>query len=296
MALLVRLVLIVGLLLPGAAVADQPDIPFGEGLLFRIERPGQRPSHVFGTMHVADPAVTTLPDSVRAALRGARNVALEIVWDGATEDYLDRAVMLPPDQALVDLIGPELFARVIDRAGRIGIDTEKLQRLKPWAIAVFVSFDLARYQRVPLGQRILDDLLRNEAGADGKQVYGLETPAEHFAPFERLSDDQERQLLERALEDDDALDTIADMKAMYLAGDLAGLYRQAEAAPAEMRDLMRVLNRYLLVDRNHRMLARMETLFAAGDAFVAVGALHLPGDEGVLRLLEQRGYRVTQVY
>ena len=44
------------------------------------------------------------------------------------------------------------------------------------------------------------------------------------------------------------------------------------------------------------MVERMEQLLRQGNAFVAVGALHLPGDHGILQLLSDDGYQVTRVY
>ncbi len=51
-----------------------------------------------------------------------------------------------------------------------------------------------------------------------------------------------------------------------------------------------------IVARNKRMVARMADILGEGGSFVAVGALHLPGDEGVLNLLAEQGYKVTRVY
>jgi len=44
------------------------------------------------------------------------------------------------------------------------------------------------------------------------------------------------------------------------------------------------------------MVERMQPLLTAGDSFIAIGALHLPGERGVLRLLAQRGYTVEAIY
>jgi len=52
----------------------------------------------------------------------------------------------------------------------------------------------------------------------------------------------------------------------------------------------------MLDDRNRTMVKRMIPLLQRGSAFVAVGAAHLPGEEGMLYLLEQEGYRVTRIY
>ena len=52
----------------------------------------------------------------------------------------------------------------------------------------------------------------------------------------------------------------------------------------------------LLLDRNRRMFERMLPLVQRGNAFIAVGAGHLVGEDGLLRLLERRGFRVQSVY
>jgi len=57
-----------------------------------------------------------------------------------------------------------------------------------------------------------------------------------------------------------------------------------------------LLDSRVLLDRNRRMAQRMARRLFEGNAFIAVGALHLPGDGGVLQLLQQQGYTVTAVY
>ena len=54
-------------------------------------------------------------------------------------------------------------------------------------------------------------------------------------------------------------------------------------------------NERLVTGRNRSMTERLVALFARGSTFVAVGAMHLPGEEGILSLLERRGYTVTRL-
>jgi uncharacterized protein YbaP (TraB family) len=69
-----------------------------------------------------------------------------------------------------------------------------------------------------------------------------------------------------------------------------------EQATGEQAALMATFIDRLLDRRNARMVERMTQHLARGGAFVAVGALHLPGEGGILGLLEAQGYRVTRVY
>ena len=71
-----------------------------------------------------------------------------------------------------------------------------------------------------------------------------------------------------------------------------GLTLSLAAGPAAAERL----SERLLDDRNVSMMQSMLPLLLQGEAFVAIGALHLPGEGGVLDLLEQRGYRVTRAY
>ncbi|HEB66732.1 MAG TPA: TraB/GumN family protein, partial [Gammaproteobacteria bacterium] len=83
----------------------------------------------------------------------------------------------------------------------------------------------------------------------------------------------------------------------WLQRDLTALERiSAEAMAGEDPDMVAAFDREVVIRRNHRMVTRMQPKLAEGAAFIAVGALHLPGKAGILNLLRQQGYRVTAVY
>ena len=84
---------------------------------------------------------------------------------------------------------------------------------------------------------------------------------------------------------------------LYLAGDLAAIFRlMVEPARLLGEDYMTTFIERLLDARNEVMVHRMDGLLKHGNAFIGVGAAHLPGDKGVLRLLEKKGYKITRVY
>ena len=89
----------------------------------------------------------------------------------------------------------------------------------------------------------------------------------------------------------------AELLAAYKQRDLGGLMTLNETSmkTGDQR-LAEEFQQNLIVDRNHRMVERMREYLQQGSAFVAVGALHLPGEEGLLNLLEQQGYTVRRVY
>jgi uncharacterized protein YbaP (TraB family) len=87
------------------------------------------------------------------------------------------------------------------------------------------------------------------------------------------------------------------MKDAYLRRDLERIFRiaRADEGPRE-RALRQKIERRMLDDRNARMVERMLPRFEEGGAFIAIGAAHLPGEQGVLALLERRGFGVVRVY
>jgi len=86
------------------------------------------------------------------------------------------------------------------------------------------------------------------------------------------------------------------LKNAYLSGDLAGVSAIADEGFATLDPALGArIQQRLIGDRNRNMADRLEPLLKQGSLFVAVGALHLPGEGGVLNLLAQRGYRITAV-
>ena len=149
----------------------------------------------------------------------------------------------------------------------------------------------------PVTGVVLDVVLFQRAQQAGKRLYGLETIAEQLEVFEGLSLDDQVALLKDAVEQFSGIDAMnAELLAAYRRQDLATMLAINETAMASGdQRLAREFQRRLIVNRNHRMAERMEPYLKQGKAFVAVGALHLPGEQGLIRLLEQRGYSVRAV-
>jgi uncharacterized protein YbaP (TraB family) len=121
---------------------------------------------------------------------------------------------------------------------------------------------------------------------------------EQLEIFDRMPMNEQVVMLEDTIKYLPELDTMfAAMHAAYLARDLAGIARLSEEQQLQgNRELGEKLMAQLLDARNRRMVQRMEAYLKQGSAFIAVGALHLPGRQGVLSLLAKKGYRVSAVY
>lgn len=272
--------------------------PYGKGLLWRIERPGVAASHVFGTLHSTDPRITTLPEPVTQALADADGLAVEIVQTKEMPVRMARVMVLPRGRRLDSILGPALFTRLAEIASRHGLPAHTLVRLKPWAASTAISIPAEERAGAAAGRKRLDHALQIKAQARGIPVHGLETIEEQLGVFDGLPERDQVALLKQAVADYGKLDEfLLVMKRFYLARDLGGLYTwmEKQSTGADAR-LLAIFKDRVINDRNRTMVARMAGALDQGGLFVAVGALHLPGERGVLNLLAARGYSVTRVY
>jgi hypothetical protein len=267
---------------------------YERGLLWRIEGKSAPASHVFGTIHLADPRVTALPTAVANELNRARSLTIEVRLEPGTILVLAQRMIYDNGRDLHGVAGPELFAKAAAITAGLGLPDPLLRMFKPWAVALLLSAP----QQDPSG--VLDIVLARAAAEQGKPVHQLESLEEQIAVFEGMSEADQLALLGHAVANYERMPAlIGRLVEAYLARDLASLWRISEESDgegAEAKRLREVFAHRLLEGRNARMAERSEARLREGGAFIAVGALHLYGDAGVLSLLEKRGYRVTRVY
>jgi uncharacterized protein YbaP (TraB family) len=271
-----------------AAAAER----FDSGLLWRIEGPGAAASYLFGTMHSDHPEVVELAPPVQRAFERADGLTLELALDPQSLLSLTAALLMTEGRSLESLLGADLFVRAVEAMAGHGIPEVLVANMKPWAVAVTLMTPPAQ------SGVVLDHVLYQKALADGKPVDGLETVTEQVALFDDMAVEEQIALLR------DTLDHLADIDSMlielrraWLQRDLAKLMEINEHS---MRDtdpqLAAAFNQRIIIDRNRLMAERLESRLREGNRFIAVGALHLPGRNGLLELLSQRGYRVTRLY
>ena len=280
-----------GLLLFELAHAGEPGPVFTEGLLFKVEKPQQPVTYVLGTIHSGDPRVTTLSDSIQSSLQDADQYIMEVVIDGSSIFSSLGNLWLLDGQKLSQVIGQELYEEVIETGKLSGMPEATFTYMKPWVVMMMFSLPPGNYEN------ILDIHLMKLALKQNKKVLGLETVQEQFAVFDDMPINEQIRLLDVTLKNyPDLAKQYTELFDAYLQKDLEKL-QQLSREQVESQDLA-LLNRLmerLLDARNQRMVSRLLPLLHDGKSFVAVGALHLPGESGILNLLHQQGFTVTRI-
>ena len=263
---------------------------FDKGILWRIGGTSVQPSYLFGTMHVEDPRVTQLPEQVIRAFDNSDSLTTEALLDVEQILMVGTELLLDDGSTLEDLIGSGLYSEVTEALKTRGLLPQIAALLKPWAIAVLLSQPRAQ------GGMFLDRRLYELALEQGKQVFGLERLSEQLQIFNRMSVDDQIILLEETLAHIDEIpEMVEKLTQAYLQRDL-GLLAELANEQFALSGAHSRLKKDLLTDRNVRMVERMVPRLSEGNAFIAIGALHLSGAAGLLNLLQQQGYTLTRVY
>ncbi len=271
--------------------------PYSQGRLWMVEAADAAPSYLVGTMHSADPAIATPWPALAQVMDKVGSVTVELVMDDAVMATMGQAMMLNDGRTLGDIAGPERMARIQAAGAVYGFPPEALQQFRPWAANMIFSVPPSEMQRQATGAPMLDNVLRLHAEERGIPVYGIETVDEQLALFADYSEADQLALLDVTLEAQPQAEAqFNELRKAWLIGDLGGLYDAAMDMPAtDSPDLMNDFVTRLIQERNYRMAERITGLLDQGNALVAVGALHLPGEGGVLALLEEAGYAVSPV-
>lgn len=260
----------------------------GAGLLWRIHKPQQPPSFLFGTIHIDDKRVKDLDSQVIHRFNEAKTLCLEILPNRETQVGIGRAMLLPEGEFLDQIIGDRLFNQLSLELNKRGMTPLEALYLKPWAAMIVLSRPKSQ------GGYALDEQLYHWGVHQYKQLCALETLQEQLSVFDGLSRVDQTTLLKDSLNFLPAVQKLNEKLVLaYLDGDLDEIYRRSMELQSQDDELAKRLMHSLIDQRNLKMLERMLPQLEKGRAFIAVGALHLPGEHGLLNLLRGKGYAVT---
>lgn len=264
-----------------------------QGLLWEVTAPQLKaPAYLFGTIHSEDERVLALPGEVSEALGRASLFVMEIDPSAAEVQQANRRMVLPPEQSLARLLDGKLYRQTVKALDHHGLPESVTSRLKPWALVMILSMPK------PRTGHFLDRELHQRAVAQGARVAALESADEQLDAFDGMPLAMQIALLRHTLDQHEQIPVqLEALTVSWLRRDLAALQRLGEESNVGLSPEMEAVLQSRLVDeRNRRMVARLVPLLGEESAFVAVGALHLPGEQGIIALLRERGYTVRPLY
>lgn len=280
--------------------------PFGEGLFWIAEKDGKEIT-LAGTMHLYDDRHLPLLDRVAPQVAKADLLLVEM----APQDEMDMQRAMADDPSMVFISdGPtlpeklpeELWQELAAAARERQVPAFIAAKYQPWFLSMTLSIPTCAIGDLASGLQGLDHMIMEEAEAGGVAIASLEdwrTLPDHFAsiPFEEQIDMLRMALIEPELQSE----TFVAMLESYFDGRIAQIPEMtrmtAELLPPDQAETLLSgfdLTMDLLLDA--RNLAWMPVILDAAERHdeivVAAGAAHMPGETGLLALLEAEGWEI----
>lgn len=253
--------------------------------------------HILGSVHFLRARDYPLPDRVMAVYADADVVVFELDLSMTnaieTQSLLQRLAMDPGGKDLEDYLGARSYRDAATLAKRLDIDLAALRPYEPWFAAVQIT-QLRLGQLGFDGNYGIETQFTLKAARDGKPIEGLESLEDQFGSLDSLPVPAQREFLLQTLEDAaDIEDGLERIITAWRTGDnetlreelLTGLEGQPE------------LYDRILVQRNRDWTGQIIGFADSGKKYlVVVGALHLVGDDSLIRMLADAGYPARQLH
>jgi uncharacterized protein YbaP (TraB family) len=277
------------------AAAEQPAAaPEAEkSFLWRV-RSATTQLYLLGSVHLMKPDAYPLSEAIESAFEGAEKLVLEVNPDempGAGFKAISKGA-LPDGLSFAEVVSPECYELALQRFRQLELDPRLFNRSRPWVVAVTLT--AVELQRAGYSQSEGVDLhLFRRAKELELPVIGLETAEFQLGLFAGLSREQDEAFLRYTLHEIEAVIPLVDrLIASWKAGDVDEVAGLLSAGYEDFPDLFE----RLVTDRNRQWLPELERLLRGDStAFAVVGALHLVGEDGLISMLEKRGFTVEQL-
>jgi len=293
-ALLMTLLLVITI---SASVAAEE---YREGLFWKIEKDGEYVGHIFGTLHMNDTRIKELYQKISVVLDESQSFAMEAFpsdhyWNPYQGGQLIKHEMvLPRGDSLANYVGEDTYAEIEQvLVDVLGMQPDLVRTLRPWA--AMRSFAV----KAKSNDVILDYALLERAGDQKKELFQVESIEEFIVTLQEMPIEAQVALLKFTVASyNDMQGIIDDMLDSYLKEDLEAMYTISTRfipLAEENEQWRKVYLRHVIEIRNIVMAHYMRKPMRLGNTFIAVGAVHLFGDKGVLALIEKDGYTLTRI-
>jgi|KBSMisStaDraftv2_1062788.scaffolds.fasta_scaffold00352_3 uncharacterized protein YbaP (TraB family) len=247
-----------------------------------------RPSYLYGTIHMICASDFVISDSLSAAFQRSNKIYLELDMDDPAMDAKMLKLSINKGKKLSDIFSKEDYAKLNTFfRDSIGMPLALLNPLKP-----FTLLSLIYLKGLPCTQQESYEMnFVKMAKAQNKEINGLESLEDQFAVFDNIPEkEQAKMIMDLVNNFHEQKGEFERMVANYKAQNLTALQDEIEQSPD-----MKGQEEALLINRNKNWIPRMEGAMQGNSILFAVGAGHLGGDFGVIKLLRDKGYKLTPI-
>lgn len=264
------------------------------GFLWKVEKDGNV-VYLLGSIHVANEAMYPLRDEISDAFSDADYLAVEVNMTVEKPDlgaYIEDLGTYNDGTALRNHVSPEVYAYLGELLTALEVPVDLLDAYEPWYASMIldsIASEGSEYE-ADLG---IDNHFMNQALEAKIPIMELESYESQFGMYDGFSDALQEQLLlgsiYRFYQEEDSS---ADLSEMWMDGDLEELSQMAEDMQGDEE-----YYKAMLPDRNILMAEKIDGFLSGSKPatfLVIVGALHMVGEDGLVALLEEKGYTATR--
>lgn len=265
--------------------------PIQSSLLWKIEGNGlKNPSYLFGTMHIIEKDYFYFPASLEKLVKKSSVLVMEIA--GIPNQMEAMQYLILKEGTFFDYFTPAQKDTILTWAqDKMKMDektfTTSFSKFKPFVVVQ------AATQMQFMGKTESYEMTLQKIAAEKKiNMEGLETIADQMKIFDDLTKEQQAEMVMAGIRDEDkSASQMKLMQQIYVRQNIDSLYNMIHSEGGVLADEQNAF----LDQRNKNWIPKIKNYAAKGKAFIAVGAGHLGGENGVIRLLENEGYKVTPV-
>lgn len=262
-------------------------------LLWKIESPQGKVSYLYGTYHLLGADYFKERPAVMEAYKASQKVVVETVIDSSKLMEFASLMMMPGYslKEMTDSADYQLLKKELEPI--LGMDLMMFDIMKPMVLSTSYSVALAEKltpDSLIYGGLPMDMYFARNAKLEGKELIKLETMKEQFEILfgNQTVEEQLADLLDIVKEDQKGSDVMMGILNAYFDNDLDGLYASSMEFDGESESM-----EVMIDDRNKNWIVSLEEPLQEGGLFIAVGALHLPGEKGLIKLLQAKGFKFT---
>lgn len=276
-------------------VGGVPSQAAAKNFIWKVTSPKGQVLYLAGSVHLLSKDYYPLDPAFENAFDASGTLVEELdmgemLTPTAQMSMLQRG-MLPAGKTLPSMVSEETMAAVTKAITDLGMPIAPLMQFKPWMLAI--TLQSLAWQKSGFDADLgLDKHFYDKAKAANKKVQGLETLDFQITRFDGMTPAlQDQMLRETVTELNTTKESFARLADAWKQGDVGALESQILD---DLRSQPEMYQR-LLVERNQTWLPTLESLAGSPPAFVVVGAAHLLGSDGLLQMLQAKGYSIQQL-
>jgi len=278
-------------------VSSAQSLVNGDAVLWKIEGQNAEPSYIYGTLNSSDRRVVDAGVFAHKLFKDADYLMVDILDDDAIKQKLFSVMLYNDNRRLRDLVSPETFDKIKVIGYEYGYLARQMNVLKPWAARVVFSSPPSEASRISLGIRTLNQTFQDVAKTQGIEIVPLQTIEEQLQVADALNEADQITLLDTLPAE------IQTVEATYQTRINNFLSQSSGALYQEVLDEVSILSpeaqasylESLVFERNRQMASRIEEILRKGNSLTVIDAVHLPGQQGILKLLQDKGFTITPV-